>query len=263
MIDKKGYKSWTISEELWEKAKPLIPEYQREEGREYKRKPGGGRKPPDKRGILEAIIYVSGCQWKSIPKWSNVHRYFQLWLEAGFFLELWKAGLYEYDELKGLEWEWQSLDGCNHRWGVKLWEQILRTGEKNGTKRSVLTEGKGIPLSVVIDGANVHDVRLLTLENIVIFRPVPTEEEPQNLCLDAGFTGYTETVISHRYIPHIRPRGEEKMEIERNPDFKARRWVVEVSHSSDSENCLSGSRKSPRTILLLFISLLLSLFGVT
>jgi hypothetical protein len=33
------------------------------------------------------------------------------------------------------------------------------------------------------------------------------------------------------YIPHIRPRGEEKQEIERNPDFKARRWVVEVSHS--------------------------------
>ena len=116
---------------------------------------------------------------------------------------------------------------------MKLWEQIPQTGEKNGVKRSVLTEGKGIPLSVVIDGANVHDVRLLekTLENIVVFRPVPTEEKPQNLCLDAGFTGYSETVVSHKYIPHIRPRGEEKMEIERNLDFKARRWVVEVSHS--------------------------------
>ena len=116
---------------------------------------------------------------------------------------------------------------------MRLWGQIPRTGGKNGVKRSVLTEGAGIPLSVVIDGANVHDVRLLekTLENIVIFRPVPTAEKPQNLCLDAGFTGYAETVINHKYIPHIRPRGEEKMEIERNPDFKARRWVVEVSHS--------------------------------
>jgi len=70
-----------------------------------------------------------------------------------------------------------------------------------------------------------------TLENIVIFRPLPTEDKPQNLCLDAGFTGYAYTVASHGYIPHIRPRGEEKLEIERNPDFKARRWVVEVSHS--------------------------------
>jgi len=114
MIDKKGYKSWTISDELWEKASPLIPKHQREEGREYKRKVGGGRKPPDKRVILESIIYVlrTGCQWKSIPKGSNVHRYFQLWVAAGFFEALWKAGLYEYDELKGLEWEWQSLDGC-------------------------------------------------------------------------------------------------------------------------------------------------------
>ena len=33
------------------------------------------------------------------------------------------------------------------------------------------------------------------------------------------------------YIPHIRPRGEEKMELERNPDFHAHRWVVEVTHS--------------------------------
>jgi transposase len=66
---------------------------------------------------------------------------------------------------------------------------------------------------------------------MVVFRPKPTEEKPQNLCLDAGFTGHAETAKSRACIPHIRPRGEEKMEIERNPDFKPRRWVVEVSHS--------------------------------
>jgi len=97
----------------------------------------------------------------------------------------------------------------------------------------VLVDGKGMPLSVVIAGANVHDVKLLekTLDNLVIFRPVPTEEEPQNLCLDAGYVGYDEVVKEHKYIPHIRPRGEEKLEIERNPDFVPRRWVVEVTHS--------------------------------
>ncbi|MDE7262308.1 MAG: transposase, partial [Oscillospiraceae bacterium] len=36
---------------------------------------------------------------------------------------------------------------------------------------------------------------------------------------------------SRGYTPHIRPRGEEKKELERNPDFRARRWVVEVTHS--------------------------------
>jgi transposase len=33
------------------------------------------------------------------------------------------------------------------------------------------------------------------------------------------------------YEAHIRPRGEEKREKEKNPEFKARRWVVEVCHS--------------------------------
>jgi len=97
----------------------------------------------------------------------------------------------------------------------------------------MLTEGHGLPIAVVIDGANRHDSKLLeaTLDNIVIFRPVPTEDKPQNLCLDAGFTGKEEAVTARAYIPHIRSRGEEKKELELNPDFKARRWVVEVTHS--------------------------------
>lgn len=109
----------------------------------------------------------------------------------------------------------------------------LRTEEKKGTKRSVLTEGHGLPIAIVIDGANRHDSKLLelTLDSLVIFRPAPTDDNPQNLCLDAGFVGKEEAVISRGYVPHIRSRGEEKKDIERNPDFKARRWVVEVSHS--------------------------------
>jgi putative transposase len=61
-----------------------------------------------------------------------------------------------------------------------------------GTKRSVLVEGHGLPIAVVIAGANVRDVRLLekTLDNLVIFRPSP-EEKAQNLCLDAGYIGAT------------------------------------------------------------------------
>lgn len=114
MIGKQAYKSWTVSDEFWEAVRGYIPEHERDTGKTYQRKPGGGRKPPDKREILAAILYVlrTGCQWKSIPKGSNVHRYFQLWSSAGFFVSIWVAGVYEYDELQGLDWEWQSLDGC-------------------------------------------------------------------------------------------------------------------------------------------------------
>lgn len=100
-----------------------------------------------------------------------------------------------------------------------------------GTKRSVLSDEHGLPLAIVLDGANRHDSKLLedTLDDIVLARPEVTEEHPQNLCLDAGYTGKQEAVTSHHYKPVS--RGEEKKQKEKNPDFKARRWVVEVLHS--------------------------------
>ena len=120
-----------------------------------------------------------------------------------------------------------------HPWHKSRLGKTQRTGEKMGTKRNLLVDGKGIPLAVAVCGANTHDVKKLEemLDNIVIFRPAPTEEEPQNLCLDAGYVGRDEEIKARGYIPHVRPRGEEKALIETNPEFKARRWVVEVAHS--------------------------------
>jgi transposase len=95
-----------------------------------------------------------------------------------------------------------------------------------------LSEGHGLPLSLAVSGANVHDTQLLelTLDSIIIERP-DSLKTLQNLCLDAGYVGYSEHCQKRGYTPHIRPRGEEKSAIENNPDFKARRWVVEVLHS--------------------------------
>ena len=106
--------------------------------------------------------------------------------------------------------------------------------EKKGSKRSLLVDAKGLPLSLVISGANTHDVKLLaaTLDGMVIKRPHPDSVQ-QNLCLDAGYVGEIAKgeVEDRGYIPHVRPRGEEIKEKDKNPDFKARRWVVEVCHS--------------------------------
>ena len=41
-----------------------------------------------------------------------MHKYFRHWLQAGFFLSLWRAGLAEYDEMEGIAWKWQSIDGA-------------------------------------------------------------------------------------------------------------------------------------------------------
>ena len=113
-------KSWQVSDALWERVEPLIPVPKRDLSKQYRRKPGGGRKPMDYRKVFEAIVYVlrTGCQWKALPKevygsGSSIHAYFQKWERAGFFLALWKAGLAEYDEMEGIAWSWQSIDGAS------------------------------------------------------------------------------------------------------------------------------------------------------
>ena len=60
-----------------------------------------------------------------------------------------------------------------------------------------------------------------------------TKDQTENLCADAGYTGddLAKKMCEAGYVPHIRSRGEEKMEIELNPQFKARRWVVESCFS--------------------------------
>ncbi len=65
--------------------------------------------PP--RQIFAAIVYVlrTGCQWKALPKEfgsaSAIHQHFQNWHKAGFFVELWRAGLAEYDAMEGIAWD--------------------------------------------------------------------------------------------------------------------------------------------------------------
>jgi transposase len=55
--------------------------------------------------------------------------------------------------------------------------------------------------------------------------------EGMNMCLDAGYVGARELVEGLGYKAHIRGRGEEREEKENNPEYVARRWVVEVCHS--------------------------------
>ncbi len=110
--------SWEVSDEFWKRAEPLLPQRTRDPSKEYVRKTGGGRKPIPSRTVFEAILFIlrTGCQWKALPKEkygapSSVHKYFMEWARDGFFLRLWQSGLAEYDEMEGISWRWQSIDG--------------------------------------------------------------------------------------------------------------------------------------------------------
>lgn len=102
---------------------------------------------------------------------------------------------------------------------------------KPRVKRSLLVEGGGGPLGLVIAGANVPDAQLLqaTVEAIVVERPAPTEAAPQHLRLDKGYDNAPAevVVIGAGYTPHIRRIGEEKKNEAGQKTHPARRWVVE------------------------------------
>jgi len=103
-----------------------------------------------------------------------------------------------------------------------------------GTKKSLLTDGDGGPLGVVIAGANAVEQKLLqaTIEAVVVDRPDPAEVE-QHLCLDAGYDNPRgrEAVESNGYVGHIRPSRAGRREKKRPGRRKARRWVVERTFS--------------------------------
>jgi transposase len=48
-----------------------------------------------------------------------------------------------------------------------------------------------------------------------------------------GYTGEPaqKAIKDRNYIPHVVQRGEEIKEKKDNPNFRARRWIVEVTHS--------------------------------
>lgn len=92
-----------------------------------------------------------------------------------------------------------------------------------------------MPIGLAVEGANRHDMKLVreTIDNIVVHRPEPTKEKPQGMCLDKGYD-YAEvraTLDEFGFTAHIRARGEEAQELKAEAGKRARRWVVERTHS--------------------------------
>ena len=106
---------------------------------------------------------------------------------------------------------------------------------KKGAKRSLLTEGAGIPVGLAVAGANRPDMKLVreTIDSIPVERPEPTAEEEQGLCLDKGYAydEVEEIAAEFGFTTHIQPKKGQAQEVKRKAGHKARRWVVERTHS--------------------------------
>ena len=88
---------WQISDELWEKMRPLIPEHKTHHPL------GRHRKRVDNRVAMNATGICSS---------SSAHRRFQEWRDAGVFERFWRNGLLTCEHLNIIDWSWLSLDGC-------------------------------------------------------------------------------------------------------------------------------------------------------
>jgi len=234
-----------IPDALWEKVQPLLAPFQR-------RRPGG-KKPLAQRQVLNGILYVliTGCQWSMLPRCygskSSVHEHFQCWVSAGVFDQVLLLCLEYYDELKGIDWQWQSMDGCLLQAPGCSKDPEEGVGSnptdrgRPGTKWHPLVDEQGIPLCIQVCGANVHDSRLVssTVAALVIEMPDPPETshpetshpETSHLCLDKAYDypRVHEEVASLGYQAHIKQRGiqEEATCLPDGTRYPARRWVVE------------------------------------
>jgi putative transposase len=245
-LETKGLKTkdqWRISDELWLRLESLLPVHK------PKAHPlGCHRQREDNRKVLDGIFFVlrTGCPWKALDatgicSGSTAHTRFQEWTRAGFFHRLWQESLLEYDQLKKIDWRWLALDGATTKapLGGGATGPNPTDRAKKGTKRSLLTDAKGMPVGLAVEGANRHDMKMVeaTLQSIPpeveARRLQALEQKKQRLCMDKGydFKQVRDLVEEFGFEAHIRSRGEENKEKKRSKRFRARRWVVERTHS--------------------------------
>ena len=128
--------SWELTDGLWSAMEPLIPP---------RKSRVGHPRTVDVRRIAEGIFYVlrTGIRWQACPRErfgppSTVYYYFSQWAKAGVFEKVWAAALDTYDDLKGLEWQWQSIDGTMTKCPLagRPWGRIPRTVASKAPSRA-------------------------------------------------------------------------------------------------------------------------------
>jgi putative transposase len=101
---------WNCPDDLWALIVPVLDELD---------PPHKGHRPrADPRKVLDGIIYRfrSGVQWNQLPRQfgddATVHRTMQRWIELGVLDRVWALLVEACDELGGVDWAWQSVDGA-------------------------------------------------------------------------------------------------------------------------------------------------------
>jgi putative transposase len=145
---------------------------------------------------------------------------------------MWTDGLSVYDKKMGIDWKWQAMDGVITKapLGEKGTGANPTDRAKSGTKRSMVVDGKGVPIGITVDAASRHDMKMTraTLQSIVVRRPEPTIRAKQHMCMDKGYDypEVYELLEDYGYTIRIRSR-KHRVNCKRIPRYRARHWIVE------------------------------------
>lgn len=182
--------------------------------------------------VMAALVHGSGYERIATPGCSDrtIRRRLREWAGLGLAEQVHHLALQAYERMIGLDLEDLAVDGCITKapsGGESAGRSPVDRG-KQGLKRSVLTEGRGIPLRLVPAGANRHDAPLLPvtlagLEKVVAL----TATEPGTLHLDCGYDGGPTRAL----LAELGLEGDIARKGVPAPRQAGSRWTVERTHS--------------------------------
>ncbi len=154
-----------------------------------------------------------------------------------------------YDPVSGIYWTWQSIDSISIKspLGGAMTGHNPTDRSKLGTKRHILTDKEGIPLSAIVSSASTHEINIVTevVDNALVRIRKRGRDRRQHLCLDKGYNSAEEEqeLIKRGYVLHIpvkikkkkeKKKGKEDSEeiaIPNRKKYSPKRWVVERTNS--------------------------------
>ncbi|MFJ2478397.1 IS5 family transposase, partial [Streptomyces sp. NPDC087659] len=189
--------------------------------------------------LINKSVLTSGCAWRHLPETFGVspataHRRFAVWTRKGVWRRLHRVVLDELGSRGELDWTSAIVDAASVRAkkGGSLTGRNPVDRGKKGSKLHVLSDAQGLPLSVGVSGANVHDSQALL--PLVLGIPAirsrcgPRRRRPGKLRADKAYHSaeHLKWLRSRRIVPRIARPG-----IESSERFGRHRWKIERSIS--------------------------------
>jgi transposase len=182
--------------------------------------------------LVDALVHGSGYERIASPQCSDstIRRRLKAWSAAGVAEQVHAVALAAYDRIIGLHLADIPADGCITKapcGGDKTGPSPVDR-RKGGPKRSIATDGAGLPLGIVSAGANRHDSPLLGPTLAAATTQVgPHWPDQFTVHLDAGY----DSAVTRTLLDGLGLHGEVARKGVPAPVQVGTRWVSERTHS--------------------------------